>query len=85
MLEFHGIICSMSRRGNCRDNAAMESFFSTPHSTIGYLSPIQFRDRRAKAGPDKEESAGMDAARGAARPLDLSNDGSRCVTAEGNL
>jgi hypothetical protein len=24
-----GIACSMSRRGNCWDNAAMESFFST--------------------------------------------------------
>jgi putative transposase len=26
-LEAHGIVCSMSRRGNCHDNAAMESFF----------------------------------------------------------
>ncbi len=29
LLESHGIICSMSRRENCWDNAAMESFFST--------------------------------------------------------
>ena len=29
LLETHGIVCSMSRRGNCWDNAAMESFFST--------------------------------------------------------
>lgn len=29
LLESHGIVCSMSRRGNCWDNAAMESFFST--------------------------------------------------------
>lgn len=29
LLESHGITCSMSRRGNCWDNAAMESFFST--------------------------------------------------------
>lgn len=29
LFESHGVICSMSRRGNCRDNAAMESFFST--------------------------------------------------------
>lgn len=29
LLDSHGIICSMSRRGNCWDNAAMESFFST--------------------------------------------------------
>jgi putative transposase len=26
-LKAHGIVCSMSRRGNCYDNAAMESFF----------------------------------------------------------
>jgi len=25
----HGIVCSMSRRGNCHDNAVMESCFST--------------------------------------------------------
>jgi putative transposase len=29
VLEAHGITCSMSRRGNCHDNAVMESFFST--------------------------------------------------------
>jgi putative transposase len=29
LLKSHGITCSMSRRGNCWDNAAMESFFST--------------------------------------------------------
>jgi len=29
ILEEHGITCSMSRRGNCYDNAAMESGFST--------------------------------------------------------
>ena len=67
----------MSRRGNCWDNAAMESFFSTlkterlckkhyrtrddlradvfdyierfynprrRHSTIGYISPVQFEN-----------------------------------------
>ena len=28
-MESHGIICSMSRRGSCWDNAATESFFST--------------------------------------------------------
>ena len=31
----HGITCSMSRRGNCYDNAAMESFFSTVKSELG--------------------------------------------------
>ena len=29
ILDAHGITCSMSRRGNCHDNAVMESFFST--------------------------------------------------------
>ena len=29
LLEKHGIECSMSRRGNCYDNAVMESFFGT--------------------------------------------------------
>ena len=53
-----GIVCSMSRSGNVWDNAAMESFFSSlktertarktyqtrirRHSTIGYLSPVEF-------------------------------------------
>ena len=34
-LEAHGIECSMSRRGNCLDNAAMESWFSTFKSELG--------------------------------------------------
>jgi transposase InsO family protein len=29
LLAAHGIMCSMSRRGNCWDNAVAESFFST--------------------------------------------------------
>lgn len=29
LLRDHGIVCSMSRQGNCYDNAAMESFFGT--------------------------------------------------------
>jgi putative transposase len=29
LLERHGITCSMSRRGDCWDNAPMESFFAT--------------------------------------------------------
>jgi transposase InsO family protein len=35
VLEAHGITCSMSRRGNCYDNAVMESFFSTVKSELG--------------------------------------------------
>jgi putative transposase len=34
ILEVRGIICSMSRRGNCWDNAVMESFFSTVKSEL---------------------------------------------------
>jgi putative transposase len=34
-LELNGIVCSMSRRGNCHDNAAMESWFSTFKSELG--------------------------------------------------
>jgi len=29
LLERHGIVCSMSRKGNCYDNAVKESFFHT--------------------------------------------------------
>ena len=29
VLAEHGIVCSMSRRGNCWDNAVAESFFAT--------------------------------------------------------
>jgi putative transposase len=35
VLETHGITCSMSRRGNCHDNAVMERFFSTLKSELG--------------------------------------------------
>jgi putative transposase len=82
LLAQHGIICSMSRRGDCWDNAAMESFFSTlkiertnrkayrtrdeakadvfdyierfynprrPHSTLGYLSPMEFEKQTLSA------------------------------------
>ena len=34
LLDAHGIVCSMSRRGNCHDNAVMESFFSTVKSEL---------------------------------------------------
>jgi putative transposase len=77
LLAQHGITCSMSRRGDCWDNSAIESFFSTlkkervnrrnyrtrdearadlfdyverfynprrQHSTIGYLSPVEYEN-----------------------------------------
>ena len=78
LMADHGVTCSMSRAGNCWDNAAMESFFSSlktertarttyrtrnqakadvfdyierfynprrRHSTIGYLSPVEFEEQ----------------------------------------
>ena len=32
----HGIVCSMSRRGNCWDNAVAESFFATLKVELGH-------------------------------------------------
>jgi putative transposase len=37
-LAEHGLVQSMSRRGNCLDNAAMESFFGTLKSECFYLN-----------------------------------------------
>ena len=34
ILDAHGITCSMSRRGDCYDNAVMESFFSSVKSEL---------------------------------------------------
>lgn len=45
LLTAHGIECSMSRRGNCLDNAAMESWFSTVKLELGETFPSL---RRAK-------------------------------------
>lgn len=39
VLEKQGITCSMSRRGNCHDNAVMESFFSTVKSELADRFP----------------------------------------------
>jgi putative transposase len=47
MLDGHGITCSMSRRGNCYDNAVMEAFFSTVKSEVA--------DRFASCGDAKME------------------------------
>jgi transposase InsO family protein len=47
VLEMHGITCSMSRRGNCHDNAVMESFFSSVKSETA--------DRFASRGDAKME------------------------------
>ena len=82
LMRDNGITCSMSRSGNCWDNAAMESFFSSlkterirgqvyrtrdqarsdvfdyierfynptrRHSTLGYLSPMQYEEQAMEA------------------------------------
>ena len=82
LVKDNDITCSMSRSGNCWDNAAMESFFSSlktermnaktyrtrdqaradafdyierfynptrRHSTLGYLSPMQYEEEAMKA------------------------------------
>jgi len=79
-LDRYGFLCSMSRKGNCWDNAVVESFFSAMkrelpneglfrdanelefavfsyvasyynttrrHSTLGYLTPIEYEMRSA--------------------------------------
>jgi putative transposase len=47
LLDTHGLTCSMSRRGNCYDNAVMESFFSSVKSEL--------RDRFDSCGEAKME------------------------------
>jgi putative transposase len=39
MLSDHGIVCSMSRAGNCYDNAMMESFHATYKLELVYQQP----------------------------------------------
>lgn len=39
-LTEHGLAQSMSRKGNCLDNAAMESFFGTLKTEFFYLNPF---------------------------------------------
>lgn len=40
-LTEHGLVQSMSRKGNCHDNAAMESFFSLVKTEFFYLSEFK--------------------------------------------
>jgi transposase InsO family protein len=50
LLEAHGIACSMSRRGDCYDNAAMESFFSSFKRELVYQRQTPYADHgQAKA------------------------------------
>jgi len=48
VLDAYGITCSMSRRGNCLDNAAMESWFSTFKFELGERFE-SYADAKAKA------------------------------------
>ncbi|MSP30875.1 MAG: hypothetical protein EXR09_10675 [Acetobacteraceae bacterium] len=34
LLDAHGMLCSMSRKGDCWDNAPMESFFGSPKTEL---------------------------------------------------
>lgn len=43
VLNDYGIICSMSRKGNCYDNAVMESFFATLKQELVYRQPYRSR------------------------------------------
>ena len=47
LLAAHGITCSMSRRGNCWDNAVVESFFATLKRELVYR----------RSWPSREEAA----------------------------
>jgi transposase InsO family protein len=46
MLEAKGITCSMSRRGDCYDNAAMESWFGTLKTELGESFPSHAEGKR---------------------------------------
>ena len=43
LLKGHGIKCSMSRKGNCWDNAPMESFFATLKKELIHLEEYHTR------------------------------------------
>src|SRR5213593_1683219 len=48
LLDAHGLVGSMSRRGNCWDNAVAESFFSTLKIELAYTADWATRaDARA--------------------------------------
>jgi transposase InsO family protein len=44
LLEAHGLIASMSRKGNCYDNARVESFFSTLKNELVHERDYRSRD-----------------------------------------
>ena len=44
LLREHGVVCSMSRKGDCWDNAPMESFFGTLKQELVYQEHFVTRD-----------------------------------------
>ena len=55
-LDEAGIMCSMSRRGNCWDNAVSESFFGTLKTELLYELPLQTRGATRNAVADYIEN-----------------------------
>ena len=55
-LEAAGITCSMSRRGDCWDNAVAESFFGTLKMELIYELPLQTRSATRSAVADYIET-----------------------------
>jgi len=49
LLQEEGLVCSMSRRGNCWDNAAMESFFGTLKRELIYQEHYLTRSEARRA------------------------------------
>ena len=48
VLEAHGLIPSMSRKGNCWDNACVESFFGTLKRELVYHRHDETRDEATR-------------------------------------
>ena len=49
LLEEHGITCSMSGKGNCYDNAVMESFFKTLKTELVYQQHYKTREQAERS------------------------------------
>ena len=49
VLARHGMVCSMSRKGDCWDNAVMESFYSTLKTELIYHETFRTRDEARRA------------------------------------
>ncbi len=49
ILARHGLRCSMSRRGNCLDNAPMESFFGTLKNELVHRTAFPTREAARRA------------------------------------